>query len=458
MIDAIEHIARHVIGTSFTDLPENAVAASQKFILDSIGVGIAGGRDPWAAKLVSAQQPAAGADAARILGRHEVLDARSAALCNAYQIHNAEFDCVHEPAVVHPVTVVLAASLAEIDRVRSATGKAISGKQLIRAVALGVDVACHLGVASASPLKFFRPGTCGAFGATAAIATLRSFEIDQLVNAFGIVHSQLCGTMQAHTEGSPLLALQMGFNARNALTACDFADQGIPGTRQTLQGPFGFFALFEGEHNIDAVLPQLGKIWRITEVAHKPFPSGRATHGIVDACLTLREQNTLSAREIRQVRARVPPLTYHLVGRPVMAEMDTNYARLCARFVAARALIAGNVTSEDFDSEGLRDSNALELAQRIEIAADNNPDPNALSPIELEIEYCDDQLALIKIETVYGHPDKPMSRAGWLEKFRRNWRRSAVQLSDEVCESVIAQIDSLPSVDDAATLIDKLVP
>ena len=126
--------------------------------------------------------------------------------------------------------------------------------------------------------------------------------------------------------------------------------------------------------------------------------------------------------------------------------------------MAARALIAGNVTSEDFDSEGLRESNALELAQRIEIAVDNNPDPHALSPIELEIEDCDNQLALIKIETVYGHPDKPMSRAGWLDKFRRNWRRSAVQLSDEICESVIAQIDSLPSVDDAATLIDKLVP
>ena len=33
-IDAIEHITRHVVETGFDDLPQEAIAASQKFILD----------------------------------------------------------------------------------------------------------------------------------------------------------------------------------------------------------------------------------------------------------------------------------------------------------------------------------------------------------------------------------------------------------------------------------------
>ena len=41
-IDAIEHITRHVVETDFDDLPQEAIEASQKFILDSIGVGLAG--------------------------------------------------------------------------------------------------------------------------------------------------------------------------------------------------------------------------------------------------------------------------------------------------------------------------------------------------------------------------------------------------------------------------------
>ena len=36
-------------------------------------------------------------------------------------------------------------------------------------MALGVDVACHLGVASRAPLRFFRPATGGAFAATADV-------------------------------------------------------------------------------------------------------------------------------------------------------------------------------------------------------------------------------------------------------------------------------------------------
>ena len=242
-IDAKEHIARHVVETGFDDLPQEAIEASQKFILDSIGVGLAGSGGPWGTELINAMGAAPAQDSARVWGQDKVLDARAAALCNAYQIHNAEYDCVHEQAVVHPVTVVLAASLAEIDRVRSNGGDAISGRQLVRAVTLGVDVACHLGVSSASPLKFFRPGTCGAFGATAAVSILRGFETEQLLSSFGLAHAQLCGTMQAHTEGSPLLAMQMGFNARNAMTACDIALQGIPGTRHILEGPFGFLSL-----------------------------------------------------------------------------------------------------------------------------------------------------------------------------------------------------------------------
>lgn len=457
-IDAIEHIAHHVVETGFDDLPQEAIAASQKFILDSIGVGLAGSGGPWVTELINAMGAAPAQDSARVWGQDKVLDARAAALCNAYQIHNAEYDCVHEQAVVHPVTVVLAASLAEIDRVRSNGGDTISGRQLVRAVTLGVDVACHLGVASASPLKFFRPGTCGAFGATAAVSILRGYETEQLISSFGIAHAQLCGTMQAHTEGSPLLAMQMGFNARNAMTACDIALQGIPGTRHILEGPFGFYALFEGQHHLDDVLPQLGNVWRITEVAHKPFPSGRATHGIVDACLTLRKEHSLAHSDIRNVVARVPSLTHHLVGRPVTRDMDINYARLCARFVAARALITGGVIGDDFTLEVRRDPITLGLAQQIDIQIDENPNPNALSPIEVQIDNCDGTRAHSMIDIVYGHPDKPMSRAAWLDKFRNNWGRSLVPLSDSACERVIERLDSLPAVTNTADIIDDLVP
>lgn len=457
-MDSIEQLTAHVVRTSFDDFPQNVVDAAKKFVLDSIGVGIAGSSGPWVGELVNAQESPPETGTARVWGRSTILGAHAAALCNAYQMHNSEYDCVHEKAVIHPLTVVLAASLADIDRVRSTSDEKISGRRLIKAVTLGIDVACHLGVASESPLRFFRPGTCGAFGATAAVATLRSFDADRLTNAFGIVLAQLCGTMQAHTEGSPLLGMQMGFNARNALTACDLAEQGIPGPRNILEGPFGFYALFEGSHRLAEVIPLLGKIWRITEVAHKPFPSGRATHGIVEACLTFRRERPFDPASIRRVSVAVPPLTHHLVGRPVKTEMDENYARLCAQFVAARALIGGNVVSEDFTPTGRHDSVTLDLASRVDIKSNHDSDPNALSPIQLEIENTSGSVFEITIDTVIGHPSKPMDRDAWLTKFRNNWRRSIHPLTESACERVIDQIDVLPSLKDTAMIVDELVP
>jgi len=45
----------------------------------------------------------------------------------------------------------------------------------------------------------------------------------QLRDALGIYYGQCAGTMQAHHEASPQLAMQMGFAARSAVTAVELA-------------------------------------------------------------------------------------------------------------------------------------------------------------------------------------------------------------------------------------------
>jgi 2-methylcitrate dehydratase PrpD len=138
--------------------------------------------------------------------------------------------------------------------------------------------------------------------------------------------------------------------------------------------------------------------------------------------------------------------------------MGENYARLCARFVASRALIAGDVVSEDFTPVGRCDSATLDLAYRVDIKNNHNSDPNALSPIQLEIEDTSGSVSKITIDTVYGHPSKPMNRDAWLAKFRNNWRRSITPLTESACERVIERINALASLEDAAMIVDDLVP
>ncbi len=90
----------------------------------------------------------------------------------------------------------------------------MEGARFLTALAVGVDVATLIGIATDSPVRFFRPATAGGFGAVAAIAHLAGFDEETTRSAFGHMYGQTSGTLQPHLEGSPLLGLQIGFNAR----------------------------------------------------------------------------------------------------------------------------------------------------------------------------------------------------------------------------------------------------
>ena len=455
--DSIYAFADHVVDTHFEDLPKAAVQAAKTFILDGFGVGIAGSAGPWVEHLIQSARAQGQGKEARVWVYGDGLPMASAAMCNAYQMHNSEFDCVHEGAVVHAMTVPLAVIMAEAERASEVgTADIVDGRALIVAAALGVDIASHLGVASQAPLRFFRPATAGAFGAVAALSKLRGFDRETLVNAFGIAIAQLSGTMQAHVDGGMMLAMQMGFNARNAVVACEMAANGLSAPTSVLEGEFGYFRLFEGDYDLGPCLAALGKTWRITEVAHKPFPSGRATHGVLDGLLTLQREHGFDAEDVDHVVCKVPSLTRSLVGRPIKDEMEVNYARLSAPFVLASALIKKGVGIDDFRPEALRDEQRLALGRRITVETDGNPDKNALTPVTVKVTLKSGLVCETTMQVVYGNPAKPMTRDAHLDKFRSNWAIAAKPLKSDHAERLIQHADALEDIVDVRELVDLM--
>jgi aconitate decarboxylase len=453
MPDAIRFFAEHVSRTRFEDLPAAAVRAARIFILDTIGVGLAGSNGPRVAGLIESAAAMMGEGPARCWGHRRTLSAPGAAMINGYQIHNSEFDCVHELAVVHPVTVCLAAVMAHADQ-----NGGVSGRDLLTAVVLGVDTACHLGVATTTGLRFFRPATAGIFAAAAGLGSVLGFDAERQTALFGHVYGQLCGTMQPHTEGSMLLGLQIGFNARNAVMAADLARRGIPSIENVLEGPFGYFGMIEADGDLSRVLGDIGKVWRITEVAHKPFPSGRATHGMLDGFMQLKAEHGFAAADVESAEAAVPPLTYHLVGRPVTDDMAANYARLCGAYVCACALLQGELGIDDFSDERRRDPARLALGRRIKVVVDGNPNPNALTPITVRIRLKDGRELSRTIDTVYGNPARPMSREAHVHKFRRNFASALNPLPVENADRLIEMLDRLEELQDVRRVGEFLLP
>ena len=82
-------------------------------------------------------------------------------------------------------------------------------------------------------------------------------------------------------------------------------------------GQFNYFSLFELGSFDENLLAQLGKPFKILEVAHKPFPAGRATQTVLTILHQWQTQNAFEVSDIERIDVSVPPLIMLLVGRPL---------------------------------------------------------------------------------------------------------------------------------------------
>ena len=447
----VDKIVAHVERVGQHGVPHAARAAAKAFIADTLAVGVAGTSTPWRAEVLDMLADSGGAGEAVVFGGGERLPLAHAAMLNAYQIHGQEFDCVHEAAVVHPMAAVLPVLLGWVER----EGE-VSGARLLRAVVVAVDVGATLGLCSRAPMRFFRPANASGFGATVGLAMLAGLDAEQLRDAIGTYYGQCAGTMQAHSEGTPQLAMQMGFAARSAVTAVELARRGVPGPRAPITGDFGYFALFDGTAD-PAPFDQLGLSWRIAEVSCKPFPSGRATHGGIDALQQLIGEDLVTAAQVVACRFRVPPLTARLVGRPAMEGMTAGYARLCLQYVGAVCLRRGTVSLGDFTSAALADPATMALSQRLTVIENDNPDPNAMAPLRVEVDLAEGRTVACDVREVLGSPARPLSAKAARAKFDACWAEIG-DLAPSAGMALWEAIFALDTLEDVGSLVPLTAP
>jgi 2-methylcitrate dehydratase PrpD len=395
----------HALGIGWAAVPGPAQDAARIFLHDSLCVGVAGRNAAHADEVLATARGWGEGSTASLLGRPGiVLPAHSAAFVNAFQIHGQEYDCVHEPAVLHPMATVLAALLAEAER-----GAPVCGQDFLSAIIAGVDVAVTLGLAATGPLSFFRPATAGIFGCVAAMARLRRMDRQVAIDALGHALAFASGTMQAHVEGKPALPVQVANAARASLVAIDLARAGMPGVAAPIDGPFGYLALQEVAHDLPAALALLGQGHRITEVSWKPFPTGRAGHGGIVATQRLMEEQDVRPATLERLDYHAPPLIHRLVGRLARPGMEPGYARLCLPWLIAVTLTRGTVALSDFRRESLDDPALLALAARVAVINDGNPDPAAFVPARAIAHLVDGRVAEMAVDAQLGSPQWPLT-------------------------------------------------
>jgi aconitate decarboxylase len=451
-LEATDALVRHIASLRYEDLSAEAIAAAKILALDTLAVTVSGSAAPHADSICATAARWGDGAEAHVAGRGDLMPAGTAALVNAFQAHSQEWDCVHEPAVVHSLATVQSAVFAAAER-----RGGLSGRDFLLALAAGVDCSATIGVGSRSRLKFFRPATAGAFGVAAALATIEDLDEATLRDALGLAFSQAAGTMQAHVEGRPTLALQVGMATRAGMNAVDLAMAGFPGPSNMLEGPFGFYETMEGAWSTEP-FGALGKLFRIAEVSIKPFPTGRATHAGIDGIERLLAAEHIDPDDVEKLTLLAPPLIHQLVGRPYRDGMSVSYARLCFQYVGAVALRHGTVDAADFRPERLGDSEMRALARRIEVVVDDNPDPNALVPQSVQVRLRSGVVRESRVEHMLGSPANPLTPSQREEKVRRAWSQAARALPAGNVDRAIEMASRLESLEDVRELFRLALP
>jgi 2-methylcitrate dehydratase PrpD len=233
--DAAWPLARHVCRSGYVDLPASAVESARRDILDTFGCMLGGSGSPGIDELFAVIARWGGREESRVLLRAIRLPAPQAALLNASMGHALDFDdTLDTGGSIHPGVSVLGSVLAVCDSLGG-----VSGRDVLLAVALGLDVSCRIALACALDRGWHRTAAMGVFGATAAAGKLIGLTPEQMLAAFGIAYSHAAGNRQCILDGALTKRLQAGQAASAGVFSALLAQTGFTGARNIFNGRFG---------------------------------------------------------------------------------------------------------------------------------------------------------------------------------------------------------------------------
>ena len=448
-------LARHVYKTSLSDLPDDALIATKRDILDTLGAALGGSVAPGIAELAGLVKHWGGREESSLLLIGGKAPAPQAALVNATMGHALDFDDTFDRAGnIHPGTSTLAASLAIAEMQGGA-----SGRDFVLAVTLGLDVSCRLALAATIDRGWHRTAAFGIFGATAAAGKLLQLNVEQIVNAFGIAYSQAAGSRQCIVDGALTKRFQAGQAASGAVLSALLAREGFTGAHRVFAGRFGFFPLYQPDgYNLDAITDELGKIFRGVELSFKPYPSGRPNHAIIDAALDIYHRLDIATADagagIGEVVITLDPRTYTDQLSPEAGKRRPSQvveAQFSIPFLVAAALVRGRVGIGEV--AGVNDLQVLALSDRVRGAIRED------APVgwaQITVRRTDGRVDSQETTSPAGSPHKPLSDAQLYAKFRDCAAHAVKCIPEATVDEAIRFIGQLDDAPDATELMRLL--
>src|SRR6267154_32525 len=455
-----DYIGRFVTTTRYEDIPGEVIALGKKSILDGLGLALAGSKAQTGSLCRQYLENLGVCDGkSTIIGSARKTSPRFAAFVNAVSIHADDFDdtqlAVAKDRVygllVHPTVPVLPAALALAER------GGVSGKELMLAYHLGVEVECKI-VEAISPRHyqdgFHSTGTCGPFGSAAASAKLLRFDLSKTLKAFGLAASQSGGLRE--NFGTMTKPFQAGRAAESGLESAELVALGWSAAEQILEADRGFFHAFGGSYDPAAIMGRLGKPWTFVSpgISLKPYPSGSLAHPAMTELVRLIEANNIQAAQVEKVDVGANHnMTTTLLHHQPKTGLE---AKFSMEFCLAILLLERKAGLGEFSEKVVRRPDVQEMIRKINFYVDPEAESAGFDKMTsiLKIQLKDGRAITGRADFAKGSPANPMTFEEAATKFRgcAEYAGCSKPQAEKII-SVVRTLDSVPDVDVLAPLL-----
>ena len=372
-----------------------------------LGCAIGASRHATLEAALAAVRELSPAPQASLLGRAERVDVASAALLNGIASHTFDFDDTHLRTIIHPAGPVASAALALAEH------RGASGRELVDALVLGVDVACRVGNAI-YPDHYDRgwhiTGSTGMLGAAAACARLLKLDAGATAMALGIAASQPIGVREQF--GTMTKPFHPGGAARAGLMAALMARHGYTASPRALEAPRGLMQTFSTKCDWNEIGDALGRRFEIASNTYKPFACGIVIHPSIDGCVQLRDEHALGADDVERVELRVHPLVLELTGKK--APRSGLEGKFSVYHACAAGIVFGAAGEAEFADAMVTRPDVVALRERVTATAD---DAIAEEAADVTVVCRDGRRLHRFVAHAIGSLERPMSDADLERKF-----------------------------------------
>ena len=449
-------LAQFTADLTWEDVPADVRIRAAHHILDSVGIAMAAAKQGFAQRTFNAISTLSGTGNVGVIGMPASLPPRDAAIMNGFLCHSLDFDDTHQGGIVHPTASAFPAALS------AAMMSGATGKQLLLAYIIGIEVAARIGAVAKGgfhQVGFHPSGVVAAFSSALVAGKLLGLPADEMANAQGIALSMAGGSMEFLEDGAWNKRIHPGWAANAGITAAALAQQGFNGATAPYEGRFGLYNAYLGELSKDCDLSLatagLGETWELLATAIKPFPACHFTHASIDAALILRP-DIGGLDNIKSIVAKIPEGVIKTVCEPEAKKQSpaNSYdAQFSIPYTIAAALVKNNFSLAELEDDVISDPEILAIAKLVEYQAD----PDSTFPLyytgEVVIETRDGRTLSHREEINRGAAERPLTNQEIIEKFRIN---AAIATTTEKLSAIEQLVLSIPFLETAEPISQGL--